>query len=67
MARTKEQLEAAQQLRSIAAGLKVQFDAEGWPVIRGRLGRIEYHDGRERAVYTHGPKMFRKLRDAVSL
>ena len=61
MVRTKEQLEAAQELQSIAPGLQVQFDPEGWPVIRGQRGRIEYHDGKELAVYTDRPKLFRKL------
>src|SRR5439155_23035729 len=55
------QLEVAQELRSVAAGLRLQFDAEGWPVIRGRRGQIEYHDGKELAVYTDRPKLFRKL------
>ena len=67
MARTQEQLEAAHQLQSIASGLRVEFDAEGWPVIRGQRGQIEYHDGKDLAVYTDRPKMFRQLRDAVSL
>lgn len=59
--RTKQQLEAANQLQSIASGLRVEFDAEGWPVIRGQRGQIEYHDGKDLAVYTDRPKLFRKL------
>lgn len=61
MARTQEKLEAAHQLQSIASGLRVEFDAEGWPVIRGQRGQIEYHDGKDLAVYTDRPKMFKKV------
>jgi hypothetical protein len=30
----------------------VTVDLEGWPVIEGRYGRIEYHDGTDLALYT---------------
>jgi hypothetical protein len=36
-------------------------DREGWPIIPGRLGQIEYHDGVELAVYTDRPRLFSKL------
>jgi hypothetical protein len=44
---TTEQADAFAQLRRLAtpARLRVRPDAEGWPVIPGRLGQFEYHDG----------------------
>jgi len=61
--RTHEQLAAAEQLRAAVAPLgpvRVVPDAEGWPVVPGRLGAIEWHDGQALAVFTsrrrlHGP------------
>jgi hypothetical protein len=56
---------AHEQMRSLAAGGKyrVDRDAEGFPVIPGKLGRIEWHDpdGRELAVYTDRPRLFARL------
>jgi hypothetical protein len=42
---------------------RVGRDPEGFPVIPGRLGRIEWHDpdGRELAVYTDRPRLFARL------
>jgi len=48
--RTKEQLKAAQELRTMAPGRRLEFDVEGWPVVRGQRGRIEYHDGHDLSV-----------------
>jgi hypothetical protein len=41
----------------------MEGDAEGLPMIPGRLGRIEWHDpdGRELAVYTESPRLFARL------
>lgn len=60
---TSEQAEAFAQLRTLAAPgrLRVQPAAEGWPVIPGRLGQIEYHDGRDLAVFTDRPRLHAKL------
>jgi hypothetical protein len=54
-----------EQMRSLATDGKyrVDRDAEGFPVIPGRLGRIEWHDpeGRELAIYTDRPRLFARL------
>jgi hypothetical protein len=39
----------------------VVVDAEGWPVIPGRLGQIELHDGQALAVYSTRPRIFARL------
>jgi hypothetical protein len=60
---TTEQAEAFAQLRTLAAAsrLRVRPDDEGWPIIPGRLGQIEYHDGRTLAVFTDRPRLHAKL------
>ena len=60
---TTEQAEAFAQLRTLAAAsrLRVRPDDEGWPIIPGRLGQIEYHDGRNLAVFTDRPRLHAKL------
>jgi hypothetical protein len=40
---------------------RVVRDAEGRPVILGRLGRIEPHDGQALAVYNDRPRLFARL------
>ena len=40
---------------------RVILDAEGWPIIPGRYGRLEWHDGRVLAVYTDRPRLFARL------
>ena len=54
---------AAQQLRALAKSYRLwgQADAEGFPIIPGRYGQVEWFDGRELAVYCDHPKLFRKL------
>jgi hypothetical protein len=63
--RDSEKTTADDKMRSLAAGGKyrVDRDTEGFPVIPGRLGRIEWHDpeGRELAVYTDRPRLFARL------
>jgi hypothetical protein len=49
---TKEQRTAADHLKGVAPGYRVTSDSEGWPVIEGRYGRIEHHDGATLALYT---------------
>ena len=72
---TTEQAEAFAQLRTLAAAsrLRVRPDAEGWPVIPGRLGQIEWYcNGQDchgcplpgepaLAVSTDRPRLFPKL------
>jgi hypothetical protein len=59
---TSQQAEAFAQIRALAAParLRVRPDGEG-PVIPGRLGQIEYHDGRDLAVFTDRPRLHGKL------
>jgi hypothetical protein len=61
--RTVEQAAAFRQLRALAAPFRfrVVADPEGFPVIPGRFGSIEYHDGEVLAVYTDRPRLFAKL------
>jgi hypothetical protein len=58
-----EQQRATQQLRALAKPyrFRVQADVEGFPIIPGRYGQIEWFDGRELAVYCDHPKLFRKV------
>jgi hypothetical protein len=60
---TAEQRCALARLRELAAArrLRVTRDAEGWPLIPGRLGRIEDNGGPELAVYTARPRLFVRL------
>ena len=44
-----------------AARYRVLADAEGFPVIPGRYGQIEWHDGRDLAVYSERPRVFAKI------
>jgi len=39
----------------------VQLDVEGFPIIPGRYGQMEWFDGRDLAVYTNRPRLFAKL------
>ncbi len=41
--------------------LRLVRDVEGWPIIPGRAGRIEYHDPSALAVFTDRPRLFRRL------
>ncbi len=60
---TAEQADAFAQLRTLAAPgrLRIRPDTEGWPVIPGRLGQIECHDGRDLAVLTDRPRRHAKV------
>jgi hypothetical protein len=57
------QRRAAEQLRALARlhRLRVAFDTEGFPVIPGRYGQIEWFDGTDLAVYTDRLRLFAKL------
>jgi hypothetical protein len=54
---------ARRTLRALAAPFRFRVvrDAEGWPIIPGRAGRIEDHDGCELAVWTDRRRLFRQL------
>jgi hypothetical protein len=56
-------LDAVRTFRTLATPLRLRLlrDAEGWPVIPGKLGRLEYHDGAELAVYSDRPRLFARL------
>ena len=70
-----EHLGAAKQLTALAAPyrFRIQVDAEGFPVIRGRHGRIEWYCDRVNcwscsrpgqfalAVHTDRPRLFSKI------
>src|SRR5262245_10951102 len=61
--RTAEQTRAFPQLQSLAAthGYRVTADSEGFPMIPGRYGQIEWTGGPELAVYSRRPRLFQKL------
>jgi hypothetical protein len=56
-------LSPAAMFRTLAAPsrFRVRTDAEGFPVMPGRLGRIEWHDGATLAVCTDRPRLFARL------
>lgn len=58
---TNEQRAADESLRAHAPAYRVTQDAEGWPIIVGRRGQIEYYDGESLAVFTDRPRMHVKL------
>lgn len=63
--RTAEQGAAFEQLRKVVASLRLRVvtDAEGFPIIAGRHGQIEWHEtgGRWLAVFSTHKRMFRRL------
>jgi hypothetical protein len=60
---TKAQRTAFAELRALArpARFRVLADAEGFPVMPGRYGQVEFHDGGRLAGYTDRPRVFRRL------
>jgi hypothetical protein len=58
-----EEERAVAALRRLAAAnrLRVGADSEGFPIIPGRYGQIEWFDGKGWAVYSDHPKVFEKL------
>jgi hypothetical protein len=54
---------AVEQLHALAKPhrLRVQLDTEGFPVIPGRYGQIEWFDGADLAVYTDRPRLFARI------
>ena len=63
MRQTTEQRSAMQQFRRVVdeTAYRVVTDTEGWPLIPGRLGRVEFHDGSTLAVFTDRKRMIDRL------
>ncbi len=61
--RTSEQEGAFAELRAIAEPhrLRVRADVEGFPVIAGRFGQIEWTGGPDLAVWCDRPRLFRRI------
>jgi hypothetical protein len=59
----RRQHTAFDQLRRLARPLRyrVVIDPEGFPLIPGRCGRIEWFDGRDLAVYSDHARLFTKI------
>ena len=57
------QQQAVEQLRALAKPwrFRVRVDVEGFPIIPGRYGQIEWFGGRDLAVYTNRLRLFAKL------
>jgi hypothetical protein len=51
------------QLPNLARPLRLRVitDAEGYPAIPGRYGRVEWFNGRDLAIYCDHPRLFAKL------
>jgi hypothetical protein len=62
---TKEQSAATESLRALpgvrASRLRIVSDPEGWPMIPGRYGRMEYTGGDTLAVFTDRPRLVARL------
>jgi hypothetical protein len=54
---------ATARLRALAAPLRLRVtrDPEGWPMIPGRLGHLEWHTADTLAAYTRGAVTRRRL------
>jgi hypothetical protein len=65
MRQTNEQRSAMERLRAVAGPYRVTPDIEGWPMIEGRLGRIEWSDPMPGmvtlAVFTDRRRMHAKI------
>src|SRR5213592_1819715 len=57
------QQRAVEERRKLAKSqrFRVQLDVEGFPLIPGRYGQIEWFDGDDLAVYTNRLRLFAKL------
>lgn len=60
---TSEQRAAFAQIRVLAGPLRlrVEPDQEGFPVLPGRYGQIEWTGGADLALYCSRPRLFAKL------
>jgi hypothetical protein len=54
---------AVEQLRTLAKlhRLRVRLDVEGFPMIPGRYGQIEWFDATDLAVYSDRPRLFARI------
>jgi hypothetical protein len=52
-----------QRFRLLAGPLRLRLtkDAEGFPIIPGRYGRIEWFEEQDLAVYSDRPRLFAKI------
>jgi hypothetical protein len=59
----RRETHAFAQFRNVACPLRLRLitDAEGFPTIPGRYGRIEWFDGRDLAVYSDRPRLFPRI------
>jgi hypothetical protein len=59
----RRQTSAFTQLHNLARPLRLRViaDAEGYPTIPGRYGRIEWFTGHDLAVYCDRPRLFAKI------
>jgi hypothetical protein len=59
----RHQHTAVDHLRRLAKPYRyrVATDPEGFPLIPGQYGRIEWFDGRDLAVYSDRPRLFAKI------
>ena len=59
----RREINASTQLRDLARPLRLRVitDAEGYPVIPGRYGHLEWFDGHDLAVYCDRPRLFAKI------
>ena len=59
----KHTSDSLQQLRLLTGPLRLRVnkDTEGFPIIPGRYGQIEWFDRRQLAVYCDRPRLFTKL------
>jgi hypothetical protein len=60
---TSEQHAAWNRFRRLVtpSRYRVTKDVEGFPVVPGRYGSIEWFDGRDFAVYSDHPRLFAKI------
>ena len=67
MRQTNEQREATEAFQAIAGRYRVEPDSEGWPAIEGAYGRVEYHDGKDLAVYVENARISGTVKRLVEL
>jgi hypothetical protein len=59
----RRQANVVAQFYNLARPLRfrVSSDVEGFPLIPGRYGRVEWFNGRDLAVYSNHPRFFAKI------
>jgi hypothetical protein len=60
---TKALSATLQQFRRLGSPLRLRVtkDRQGFPIIPGRYGRIEWFDGQDLAVYSDRPRLFARI------